>query len=274
MWLGGALVAYGVAAGLFVDPLVSLLAVVGLVLVVASSVGTGSRRRRLRRLEARLSALSMREHTVEKRFESEAKPVRTLLVALDLGHIDDLERAIDDLRDLEVRVEAARLELEAARESASARPVRAGRPPKDARLRALVAATSVWTGETPKEIHAQVRQMLSVYLPSMSVGTVRALVSDDETGEWTVRDESGVQPFATLPSETRLQVEIAFQLALLERAATVRPLPAIVGPPPHGVGEPDGLAAALARLARVHQVVQFTEGLEPWRPAAPRVHQI
>ena len=273
-WLGGALVTYGVAAGLFVDPLVSLLAVVGLVLVAATSAGTGSRRRRLRRLEARVSALNMRERTVEKRFESEAKPVRTFLVALDLGHIDELERAIDDLRDLEIRVEAARLELEAALESASARPVRAGRPPGDARLRALVAAASVWTGETPKEIHAQVRQMLSVYLPSMSVGAVRALVSDDETGEWSVRDESGLRSFATLPSETRMQVEIAFQLALVERIATVRPLPAIVGPPPPGVGEPIGLAAALARLARVHQIVQFTEGLEPWRPVAPRVHVI
>ena len=88
-WLGGALVAYGIAAGLFVDPLVSLLAVVGLVLVMATSAGTGSRRRRLGRLEARVSALNMRERTVEKRFELEAKPVRTLLVALDLGHIDD-----------------------------------------------------------------------------------------------------------------------------------------------------------------------------------------
>jgi hypothetical protein len=254
-WLGAALVLYGGIASLTVNPLLGLLAGAGLLVAGTTVVGTGSRRRRVHKLDARLSALRMRERTVEKRFESEAKPVRTLLVGLGLDHIDDLERA---------------LELAASRPEPPVVPRRVRNV--DARLRTLLECASRWTGETEKELHAQLRQTLPIYLSAVTGGDLQALLLDEETDHWAVHSASGSHPFDALASEERMHVETGFQLALLERLAAVRPLPVLVGPSPPGVGEPPGLAGALARLARVVQVVQFTEGIEPWRPVAPRVH--
>jgi hypothetical protein len=269
-WLGAALVLYGGIASLTVNPLLGLLAGAGLLVAGTTVVGTGSRRRRMHKLDARLSALRMRERTVEKRFESEAKPVRTLLVGLGLDHIDDLESALSELRGLEERLEATRMELAASRPEPPVVPRRVRNV--DARLRTLLECASRWTGETEKELYSQLRQTLPIYLSAVTGGDLQALLLDEEAGRWTVQSASGSHPFDALASEERMQVETGFQLALLERLAAVRPLPVLVGPSPPGVGEPPGLAGALARLARVVQVVQFTEGIEPWRPVAPRVH--
>ena len=281
-WVGVALVAYGGVGALLVEPWLWLLAGAGALLSGASFVGSRTGRGRVRRLDARLTALRVREQSIERRFESEARPVRTPMVELGLRDVDELERAVREWRTLERRLEGARRELagfrspekpEAEAEGRVTATAASGGTP-DARLSSLLVSAAAWTGQTEKELRAEIAPALSVYLSALSGGSLRGLFLDEETGVWRVHSASGNGSLDALSGEERAEAETGFQLALLERLGAGRKLPTLVAPAPTGEAEPAGLAGALARLARACQVVQFTEGIEPWRPAAPHVHLI
>jgi hypothetical protein len=115
MWLGVALGASSAVAALLFDPLFHILAVVGAVLALAALAISSNARRRLGHVEARLAALRVRERSVERHFEEEGAPIRSLLHALDLGSVDELEREAKQLRDLLEKAAEQNGELEAAR---------------------------------------------------------------------------------------------------------------------------------------------------------------
>ena len=218
IFLGLALVAYGAVGAFFIDPLLWVLGGLGLLAIGIALGARGRGRHRLSGIDARLSALRLRERTIERRLESEEGPETRLARMLECG--------------------------------------------------------ARFSGESEKELRAELHPTLSIYLAAVSGGRPVALVDDDRTGSFALAEPGGARALAELPQGERLLVELAFQLALLERLAGVRPLPALVGPPRAGEGGPAALAAVLARLARVAQVVELTEGNEPWRPVAPRVHTL
>lgn len=117
MWLGIGLAAAGALAGVMVQPLFYAVSLLGLGVSGFGLAISSSARRRLGRVEARLAALRVREAALERRFESETAPVRSLLQALELGSVDEIEREAAELRTLLKRVEAAERELDEARDA-------------------------------------------------------------------------------------------------------------------------------------------------------------
>jgi hypothetical protein len=115
MWLGVALGASGALAGTLVQPLFYLVSAVGAGTALFGLIIARNARRRLGRVEARLAALRVREASIERRFESETAPMRSLLGALKLDDIDELAREAADYRGLVGRADGLKRELEEAR---------------------------------------------------------------------------------------------------------------------------------------------------------------
>jgi hypothetical protein len=115
MWLGLALGASSAVAALLFDPLFHILSVVGAVLALAALAISRNARRRLGHVEARLAALRVRERSVERHFEEEGAQIRSLLHALDLASVEDLEREAKQMRDLMDEAAEQKSDLETAR---------------------------------------------------------------------------------------------------------------------------------------------------------------
>ena len=115
MWLGVALGAAAALAGSVVAPVFYVLGVVGAATALFGLLIARSARRRMGRVEARLAALRVREASIERRFESETSSVRTLVRALELDSIDEIQREATDYRRLLGRAEAIRRDLDEAR---------------------------------------------------------------------------------------------------------------------------------------------------------------
>jgi hypothetical protein len=300
--IGLALGAAGALASHFVEPWMGLLGVAGVAMAAVAGLLARRARRRLRRLEARIAALRVRERTLERRFEESASPVRTPLVALELEGVDELADALRLMRVVSTRLDEVRRNLEEARlalaeppagmhsEEVSPRESPTGGPeafepsgestltPQTRPLlegdgpESMLGAATRWSGREAAELRAELRPILPLYLRAVSGGRLRDMVAVGAELWGIVREEGGAVPVHVLPEQDKLQVNVAFHLALLERLSFTHRLPLIVGlaAAEACLEDRSGLARALARLSRVIQVVQLAETAEPWEEFAAR----
>jgi hypothetical protein len=297
----------GALAGYFADPLAYGLGILGGGVALNSTFLFRGARRRLGRLDARLAALRVREATLERRFEENAEPVRTLLVALGMGGVDQLEEAVRRGRELTARLAAVRSELGEAREGSSEGeatssapdppvpdeviappPLEEVRSPQadpeatipdsdpldEGPIPRLLQLAAAWSGAAVGDLRTQLQACLPLYLRAVSDGRLREMMPIGGRVWGVVRGEGSAVPREALSEAERRQADVAFQLALLERIAPAGRLPLIVGPSAAQIGNPAGLARALARLARVVQVVQFAESDVPWSQFAAQAHPL
>jgi hypothetical protein len=298
--IGLALGAAGALASHFVEPWLGLLGVAGVAMAAVAGLLTRRARRRLRRLEARIAALRVRERTLERRFEESASPVRTPLVALELEGVDELVDALRLMRGLGTRLDEVRRNLEGARLALAEQPAatrseevstrespmgepEAAEPSEESTLtpqtrpvlggdgpESMLEAATRWSGRQAAELRAELRPILPLYLRAVSGGRLRDMVAVGAELWGVVREEGGAVPVHVLPEQDKLQANMAFHLALLERLSFTHRLPLIVGLAAADacLEERSGLARALARLGRVIQVVQLAETAEPWEEFA------
>jgi hypothetical protein len=270
MWLGVGLGAAGALAGTLVQPWFYALAAIG---GGAALFGLGvarNARRRMGRVEARMAALRVREASVERRFESETAPIRTLLQSLGLESVDEIQGAGADFRNLQGQSDAVRRDLEEARaafpEEAEAElreleqrlterpevPTHAAPPPPEPAPSTDEVATPIDFTEDQagydaldELLHAAERAsgrpevallecltpVLPIYLRALSGGSyTRAWCQPGD--DWYFRREGQSErvPFRSAPAEERTRLALAFRFALLEALAPGLGLPVLVGP--------------------------------------------
>jgi hypothetical protein len=307
IWTGLALGVSGALAGSFVQPWIALLGILGLGVATTAFTIARSARRRLGRLDARLAALRVRERALERRFEESAAPVRTPLVALELGSIEELEDAVRRMRELTGRLEQVRSEIETARRDLSSEPGAAPTAPPaaidevpppaaepatasvphdeetpaepvsgpDRAIVRLLESAADWTGRAVEDLRAELGACLPLYLRAVSGGRLRDMVPIGAQVWGVIREEGTAVPRTALSETERRHADVAFHLALLERVAPARRLVLIVGPSVGEAGDdPAGLGRALARVAHVAQVIQLAEVDVPWRQFAAQSHRL
>jgi hypothetical protein len=116
-WLGVALGAAGALAGTLVHQAFYLAGLVGVIAAIIGLAISRRARRRIGTVEARLAGMRVREASIERRFESETAPLRSLLQTLGVDSMEELAGAGSRQRELAARMETLRAELEAAREA-------------------------------------------------------------------------------------------------------------------------------------------------------------
>lgn len=122
MWLGVALGAAGALAGWLVQPLFYVLGGIGAGTALFGLAVSRGARRRLGRVEARLAAVRVREASIERRFESETAPLRSLMQALEVEEVETLEHDAAEYSKLASRADELRSELDDARRALGESP--------------------------------------------------------------------------------------------------------------------------------------------------------
>jgi hypothetical protein len=115
LWIGAALVILGGLAGFLAHPLFYLCSLGGLLSVAAALFVARTARHRMGNVEACLASLRVRERSIEREFESESAPIRSLLRGLGLSSLDELARDAADYRGVAARAKEVEQELESAR---------------------------------------------------------------------------------------------------------------------------------------------------------------
>jgi len=303
--LGGALAVLGERLGIALPPLGALLA------ALAFWKMRGARRK-LGRIEAVLAAQRVRERTAEQRFESETEPFRAALAALDLQGIDALRGALDAhlalakrAADLEAALAAVQAEQPAAgtelarleqllaapdpgeqlesleRRAAGLVRAQAVQEPAAAPTAAaepdqLVACAARGTGVDAAELRGRLAAALPLYLSALCARDLTHARYRPADG-WVLRGPAHrAARFADLPPALAARVSLAFQLALVERTASERGAPFLIGPdqPALEPEETRALGRALRRLAGFVQVIRIGPPDPAWAAHAELVARL
>jgi len=288
------------------------VAALGVLLAGVSGIRRRTSMRRLGRVEAVLAAQRVRERTAEQRFDSETEPLRAALAALDLENFDqlhgaleahlalakraaDLERALgaEETSAAELARELAAIEAELAGvgpaerveslerravELARARAERVAPPPPSpaADPDQLIAAASRGTGLSTAELHGRLAAALPLYLAALCARDLTHARHRAPEG-WILRGPGRKSTrFQELPSALAARVQLAFQLALVERTAQERNAPFLIGPdcPALDPEETRALGRALRRLAGFVQVIRVGAPDPAWAANADQVSRV
>ncbi len=314
IWLGVALGAVGALAGFLVHELFYTAGVAGVVAAVIGLAVNRGARRKLGTVEARLAGLRVREATIERRFESETAPLRSLLQALGLDSVEQLQGAGERYRELATRHDALRQRLEQARqafptealaelrtleEQLDAPQATAGPRPEEVTQtieferevaspeagephspEELTRAAERVLGPGGRELRMRLTSVLPIYLRALTDGAYTRAWYQPDTG-WSLRREGHGErvPWSEVSAAERAKLVVAFRLALLETLAPEVQHPLLVGPQPFSAIQLHDevrttLARALHRLARVVQVIQCAAEESPWTDTATSSHRL
>jgi hypothetical protein len=300
LWLGLALTGSGTLAGALLGAALYGIALAGLGLAGFFWLATRIARRRLGRLEARLSALRVKERSVEQSFDLETRDVIAVLEALGLRTLDDLKLEVADYRGLLSRVEqlsgdrdeARRLFSRAAQEELEelerfavegVRPLAVGdAPPRRASPwvepdpELLLRAAERASGRPAADIRERLAPSLPLYLRLLSDAHYTQMRRGDDFRWYVRRDDQGeLRALDDLADAELAQVTLAFRLAILEGLAPTLRLPLLLGPQPGSDAKSAvALARALRRLSGVIQVVQVVSDADVGLEHAARVIEV
>ena len=302
LWLGLALAFSGALAASLLGAALYGISLVGVGLAAFFSLATRVARRRLGRLEARLSALRVKERSVEQSFAEETRDVSGVLSSLGLASIDDLKLEVADYRGLLSRVdqlggdrdEARRIFSRAVQEELeelerfSAEGSRAALVAGEASVRAspwvpadpdlLLRAAERASGRPAADIRERLAPSLPLYLRLLSDTRYTQMRRCDDLS-WQVRrdEQAEYRGLDELSDADFALTALAFRLAILEGLAPALRLPLIVGPIAPADGDAKSattLARALRRLSGALQVVHVVSEAEGWQQHAARVQEI
>jgi hypothetical protein len=302
LWLGLALTLSGALAGALAGAALYGLALVGVGLAAFFWLATRVARRRLGRLEARLSALRVKERSVEQSFADETRDLSAVLASLGIASLEDLKLEVADYRGLLSRVhqlggdrdEASRLfsrsaqeeleELERLSTDGARSPLVAGEAPPgraspwvpadpDVLLRAAERAS----GRPAADIRERLAPSLPLYLRLLTDTRYTQMRRSDALA-WQVRrdEQAEYRGLDELSDADFALAALAFRLSILEGLAPALRLPLIVGPsePGSDAKAATALARALRRLSGVLQVVHVVSDADGWSQHAARVQEI
>jgi hypothetical protein len=303
LWLGLVLALSGALAGALLGAALYAISLVGVGLAVFFSLAARVARRRLGRLEARLSALRVKERSVEQSFADETREFGSVLSSLGLASLDDLKLEVADYRGLLSRVdqltgdrdEARRLFSRAAQEELeelerlSAEGPRAalvvgeappGRPspwvPADPDL--LLRAAERASGRPAAHIRERLAPSLPLYLRLLTDARYTQMRRGSDLA-WQVRcggEQAEYCGLDELSDADFADVALAFRLAILEGLAPALRLPLLVAPsePGSDAKRATALARALRRLSGALQIVHVVSDAAGWKQHAARVQEI
>jgi hypothetical protein len=311
-WLGLASAALGGGLALLGERLGAALLPLGIALAALALGKLRGSRRKLGRIEAVLAAQRVRERTAEQRFESETEPLRAALAGLELSGVDALRSAVDAHQalqkraaDLEAALAAARSEQAGAakelerlekllagpdpgerleqleQRAAELQRVRAARelapaPGPAAEPDQLVACAARGTGVDSGELRGRLAAALPLYLSALCARDLTHARYRAADG-WLLRGpaQRNVR-FAELPPTLAARVSLAFQLALIERTASERGAPFLIGPdlPALDPEETRTLGRALRRLSGSVQVIRVGPPDPAWAAHADLVARL
>jgi hypothetical protein len=302
LWLGLALALCGALAGSLLGAALYAISLVGVGLAAFFALATRVARRRLGRLEARLSALRVKERSVGDSYAEETRDVSSVLSSLGLASLDDLKLEVADYRGLLSRVdqlggdrdEARRLFSRSAQEEleelerlsaegtrgvlvvGEVPPVRASAwVPADPDL--LLRAAERASSRPAADIRERLAPSLPLYLRLLTDTRYTQMRRGDDLS-WLVRrdEQAEYRGLDELSDADFAQTALAFRLAILEGLAPALRLPLIVGPSAPGADARSALALAraLRRLSGALQVVHVVADAEGWQKQAARVQEV